>query len=375
MRIGIITILKVNNYGAELQAYATQAAIKKLGVDAEIIDYLFYKHPKHIKTTLSRPLFNFSCKKRLAEYLFPIISKIKEWGSKDTKLRRSRFEKFHDINTTQSRTFRTLDDLYSGCPDYDIYIVGSDQVWNPGIYTSLKPYFLDFAPKGKRKVAYASSFGIGKLPENVKGTYRNFLRSFDAIGAREKSGVKIISDLGLKAENVLDPTLLLNGDEWRKVNTQYNGLPERYVAVYELASSPYLRKVATEVSKSLGLPIVRICGSTKTDDKNAININDAGPAEFLSIIQNADFVVTDSFHGTAFSINFQKPFFTITPDRKDNNSRQADLLTMLGITNRILKENDPIPSAISLNFSKVNKLLEAERFKSINFLSTAIYGK
>lgn len=375
MKVGIITILKVNNYGAELQAYATQAAIKKLGVEAEIIDYLFYKHPKHIKTTLSRPLFNFSSKKRLAEYLFPIISKIKEWGSKDTKLKRSRFEKFHEINTAQSRTFCKLEDLYSECPDYDVFIVGSDQVWNPGIYSSLKPYFLDFAPAGKRKVAYASSFGIGKLPENIKDTYRKYLSTFDAIGVREKSGVNIINDLGLKAENVLDPTLLLNGYDWRKVSTRYEGLPERYIVVYELASSPYLRKVATDVSKSLGLPIVRICGSTKTDDKNSININDAGPAEFLSIIQNAQFVVTDSFHGTAFSVNFEKPFFTITPNRKDNNSRQADLLALLGIENRILRENDPIPSNISLDFSNVNMRLEDERVKSINFLRTAIYGK
>lgn len=373
MRIGIITILKVNNYGAELQAFATQEAIKKLGVDAEIIDYLFYKHPKHIKTNLSRPLFKSSWKKQLAEFLYPIVSKVKELGSKDSKLRKSRFEKFHEINTSQSRVFRKLDDLYSECPDYDVFIVGSDQVWNPGIYSSLKPYFLDFAPMGKRKVAYASSFGIGALPENVKATYKNYLSSFDTIGVREKSGVNIINDLGLKAENVLDPTLLLNGDDWRNVSSKYDGLPERYVAVYELASSPYLQKVAKEVSESLGCPIVRI--SRTTCDKTAINVTDAGPAEFLSILQNAEFVVTDSFHGTAFSVNFEKPFFTITPNRKDNNSRQADLLALLGIENRILRENDPIPSNISLDFSNVNMRLEDERVKSINFLRTAIYGK
>lgn len=373
MKVGIITILKVNNYGAELQAYATQATIKKMGIDAEVIDYLFYKHPEHIKTPLSRPLFKFSIKKQLAEYLYPLISKIKELGSKDTKVRRSLFEKFHKINTAQSRTYSKLDELYSECPDYDVYIVGSDQVWNPGIYSSLKPYFLDFVPKGKRKVAYASSFGIGALPMNMKDTYMNYLSSFDAIGVREISGVKIINDLGLKAENVLDPTLLLNGDDWRKVSSKYGGLPERYVAVYELASSPYLRKVATEVSESLGCPIVRICKSAH--DKTAINITDAGPAEFLSIMQNAEFIVTDSFHGTAFAINFQKPFFTITPNRKDNNSRQANLMALLRIDNRILKEGDALPKDFSLNFSKVNERLESERVKSLNFLTKAIYGK
>ena len=375
MKVGIITILKVNNYGAELQAYATQVAINKLGAKAEIIDYLFYKHPKHVKTNLSRPLFKFSRKKRLVEFLYPLITKVKEFGSKETKKRISRFEKFHEINTAQSHTFYKLDELYSDCPDYDVYLVGSDQVWNPGIYSSLKPYFLDFAPKEKRKVAYASSFGIGALPENVKETYRYYLSSFDALGVREKSGVKIISDLRLKAENVLDPTLLLNGDDWRKVSSQYDGLPIRYVAVYELTPSSYLREVSKTISKLLGCPIVRICKSAKADEKNVINITDAGPAEFLSIMQNAEFVVTNSFHGTAFSINFQKPFFTITPNRKDNNSRQTNLLVLLGIENRILKERDSIPSDISLDFSNVKERLEEERVKSIKFLTMAIYGK
>lgn len=375
MKAGIITILKVNNYGAELQAYATQAALKKLDVDAEIIDYLFYKHPKHKKTRLSRPLFPMSMKKRLTEFLYPRIMKFRERKSKESQLRKQRFEQFHALNTSLSRTFTKLDDLYSHCPDYDLYIVGSDQVWNPGIYSSLKPYFLDFVPDTKRKMAYASSFGVDILPEECKSVYYKYLSKFDKIGVREKSGAEIVKNLGLKAENVLDPTLLLNGDDWNKVCSEYPGLPERYVAVYELTPSPYLREVAKSISEILLCPVVRICKSASSEDTEAINVMDAGPSEFLSILQNAQFVVTNSFHGTAFSVNFNKPFYTITPQRKNNNSRQVNLLSLLGLENRILKEGDLIPSDIALDFTNPNENLNGEREKSIKFLMEEINGK
>lgn len=135
-KIGIITILKVNNYGAELQAYATQATLNKMGYDAEIIDYLFYKNPMAKHTRGSRTEFSHSVKKRFAEWLYPLIHK-----PSANKTRTIRFESFHKHNTRLSPTYRCAEELYDAKMPYDVYMVGSDQVWNPGSYTSLRPYF------------------------------------------------------------------------------------------------------------------------------------------------------------------------------------------------------------------------------------------
>ena len=137
MKIGIITILKVNNYGAELQAYALQRVLNLLGYDAEIIDYLFYKNPQHKKTIRSKPNFRFGIKKIFVERLYPIYVKIKMFlNSKNENVRKQRFALFHKKNTRLSKTYKTIDELFEAKMDYDIYMVGSDQVWNPGIYSS-----------------------------------------------------------------------------------------------------------------------------------------------------------------------------------------------------------------------------------------------
>lgn len=374
MRIGIITILKVNNYGAELQAYALQAVLKKLGNDAEVIDYLFYKNKKHIKTKRSKPLFKFGLKKRMAEKLYPILTQMREHRSEAYIRRGANFEKFHCQNTSLSETFATIDELYASCPDYDVYVSGSDQVWNPGIYSSVLPYLLDFAPEGKRRIAYASSFGVGSLPADARTVYQKMLSKYAAIGVRESSGVDIVRSLGLDAVNVLDPTLLLDQEDWMKVSVNPDGLPAEYILIYEITSSPYLANVAKEVASRMNIPMVRICRSASKEDNDAVNVLDAGPAEFLSLMRHAAFVVTNSFHGTAFSINFQKPFFVVTPSRKDNNSRQKNLLNLLGLSHRLLIEGDPVPTDMTIDYCDATCRLNEEREKSINFLTSAING-
>lgn len=375
MKIGIITILKVNNYGAELQAYATQAFLKAMGHNVEIIDYLFYKNSDFKRTRKSRPIFKMGIRKGLAEFLYPIITHLKERDSEKSLTRKDNFDSFHRENTTMSRTFRTIDELYSDCPDYDAYIAGSDQIWNPCIYSSILPYLLDFAPVEAKRIAYASSFGVSSLPENVKSIYKTQLTRFDSIGVRERAGVEIVEDLGLKAENVLDPTLMLTAEEWDKVKKDYPGLPKKYVAVYELTPSEALRNTAKEIARRLGIPVVMICKSASPEDADFINIVDAGPAHFLSIMKNAEFVVTNSFHGTAFSINFCRPFYTLARRGKNNNSRQINLLNLLGLTDRLLFEGIVPPEDISLDFTEAMQLLMQEREKSKKFIKTALNGE
>lgn len=374
-KIGIITIVRVNNYGAELQAYATQKVLRDLGYEAEIIDYLFYKHPRHIVTKGSKPLFKNSFKKKITEFLYPRISKYKILfqGNGIDLQRKQRFEAFHTENTCFSKEYRCIEDLNTAVLDYDAYIVGSDQVWNPGNYTSLDPYFLKFAPKGKRRISYASSFGVSSLPAETLDYYKQSLGELDFISVREENAVKIVKDVsGRDAQWVLDPTLLLDADSWRKVAKYPEGLPQRYVLLYELTPCADLKRHALQIASDKGCKVVRItkdANRVESDDE-VINIMDAGPAEFVGLFDKAEFVLTNSFHGTAFSINLNKDFYVVIPTRKENNSRQQSLLNLMNLGNRLLHEGANLPdsTAMTIDYSEANNILEMQRKQSINFL-------
>ena len=378
MKIGIITILKVNNYGAELQAYALQRILNLLGYNAEIIDYLFYKNSQHIKTMRSKPNFHFGIKKILVEKVYPLYM----WSKtllhpKDEKVRAQRFTLFHQAHTKLSKTYRTIDELFSAKLDYDIYMVGSDQVWNPGIYSSLDPYFLKFAPEGKKRLAYASSFGVSEIPSYAYTYYHDSLKAFDVIGVREANAVDLVKNLcGKKAQWVLDPTLLLTKKDWNDIAVVpevVKNFQNGYILLYELTSCPYILRLAYHLNKTLSLPIVRVCKSASIEDKDKtiLNITDAGPAEFIGLFSNAQLVITNSFHGTAFSINLERNFYTVVPLRKQNNSRQQSLLRLFGLENRLLMEGEQFPSVndVSIDYDPVRKLLSEKRNKSIQFLT------
>lgn len=382
MKIGIITILKVNNYGAELQAYATQAVLKKMGYDAEIIDYLFYKNKNYQRTKESAPLFPFPVSVRLKEWLYPKLAWLKALSYRQAnREREKRFLDFHRENTSLSKTYYSIKELFSAKMDYDVYMTGSDQVWNPGIYSSLAPYFLTFAPKGKPRIAYAASFGVDTIPDYAVDYYRKRLDEYEAIGVREENAVTIVQEIaGRRAEWVLDPTLLLTDKDWLKVAKSVDiPLKEHYILLYELTPCAYIRQLADFFRSQTGWQIVRICKNACREDKDEsiINIIDAGPAEFLHLIEQARLVITNSFHGTAFSINFNRDFYTILPLRKRNNSRQRSLLELFGLTERLLVEGSPFPDVekVSIDYSYTNKRLQEEQNKSIHYLKSAIDGE
>ena len=381
IKIGVITILKVNNYGAELQAYATQKIFELLGADSEIIDYLFYKNPGHKKTKASAPVFSHSFKKRVKEWLYPIICKLKSLGQTEAKQRRdARFEQFHAENTKLSDCYSSLDALTSAKLDYDILVSGSDQVWNPGNYTSLDPYFLNFGPVEAKRIAYASSFGVAEIPDYAVNYYKKSLVKYHAIGVRENTAVDLINSLtGQTAEWVLDPTLLLTHEQWMEVAKPVVNIPSTpYILIYELGNVSYIKQLALYLSGETGMPIVRICQNACREDveKDIVNIIDAGPAEFLYLFDKAHVVVTNSFHGSAFSINFNKQFYTVVPKGKSNNSRQISLLKLFHYESCLIQENDDFPIFRDMSTMKKESraLLTVERNKSINFIKKTIYG-
>lgn len=379
-KIGIITILKVNNYGAELQAYATQKALQLMGYDAEIIDYLFYKNPLHKRTKMSAPIAKMSIKKHLQELLFPIIANWKTRNFREAQeARNKKFEQFHADNTKQSECYDTINKLMAAQLDYDVLMSGSDQVWNPGVYSSLDPYLLRFGTEKMKRVAYASSFGVSILPEDMKAYYRESLQNYNAIGVREDKDVELVKCVsGCDAQLVLDPTLLLTKDQWLEVAKPVDVLPqEPFVLIYELIPVPYVKELARYVSEKTGMPIVRLCKNASVEDMEPeiINVIDAGPSEFLTLFDKAGFVVTNSFHGTAFSINFGKQFYTVIPKGKSNNSRQQSILKLFRCEDRMIVEGSVMPELRPMDFATVLSCLDIERDKSMNYLKKAINGK
>lgn len=376
-RIGIITIIKANNYGAELQAYATQKIFNKIdGCYAEIIDYIFYKNPLHKKCKDSAPSFRFSLTQKIAEFLYPIINQIKCYKNHtEYKTRVERFNQFHIENTKFSNTYYSIKELYGCPPIYDIYVSGSDQIWNPQLYTSLEPYFLTFAPSGSKKISYASSFGVSELPKVCETIYKNWLETYYAISVRETNAIDIVHSLGLEAVCALDPTLLLNKEEWSTVAHKID-IPNKYLIIYELSESKYMRCFARKIAATLGLKIVRLCKDIGSTDntKDVLNIRNAGPAEFVYLFMNANFIITNSFHGTAFSIIFEKNFYTITRKSKNNNSRIESIAKLLGVEKRIIKEDTDYKNIdlSDMDYNEIRNKLKHEKIKSINFITKCI---
>ncbi len=380
-KVGIITILKCNNFGAELQAYATQKKLNLMGYDAEIIDMLYYKHPDFKKTQKSRPFVKQTTKTKIIEFikfsiLNPIIYNIIPLFSKNMRIRNKKFENFHKANTKLSKTYRTIDSLYDTCDEYDAYIVGSDQVWNPGTGMNLAPFFLTFAPNNKKKISYASSFGVSKLPKLYESKFHELLNNLNNISVREKDGAKIVKEVASReAKVVLDPTLLLNKAEWNYCSSNYNPNSKGYVLIYEVHPSEKIQELALDYAQKNNLPVFRVGvrGMFNWKTQGITNLVDIGPADFVSLFENAEIVFTNSFHGTAFSVNLGKNFYTVLSRAGKKNSRMTSLLSILNLDSRIVYQEDCAKVVYtSYDVSKVQELLQVERKTSIDFLRTAL---
>ena len=353
MRIGIITFINTINFGASLQAYALQEIIKESGNDVEIIKYV-NKKIEEKETNSKSSIFN----------LKGVFKKM--IMGKGIKSKIIAFQKYEQANIKFGEVL-TDDTINSINEKYDMFITGSDQVWNMRITDGDWKYFLDFVKDNNKKVSYAPSFGNDVFPNEMKEKASYYLKDFSALSVREESGKKLIEEiLGRKAEVVLDPTLLLKKEEWQK-RILFKPKIKHYILVY----FPHNKKIVFDFVKRLkdktGLPVIYLSISPKIQ-KGVKTIYNASPDEFLGWIQNADYVVTGSFHGTAFSINLNKQFFY---EPSGNGSRIDNLVRLTGTQERsILNEN--ILVGEDIDYKMVNKKLELEREKSIKWLNNAI---
>lgn len=378
MKIGILTIHSVNNYGAELQCCALYRKLKNMGYDAEVINYLFGIHYDHDfrGEKLTVPI---SLKQKIKVKLLPIVQDLFcLFYQKNKAIRNQRFDEFHTkYNNLTKTVYPSVRSLNEAHFDYDVLCIGSDQVWNYEKGYSLEPYFACFDKKGTKKISYGSSIGLSKLSAEGEAVFKKELADFTSLSVREQQAADLLQKLLNKnVDVVLDPTLILNSKEWLEVAKTEMCPKEKYVLVYIVTIKPcdYVLDVARKVAKERGLKIVRICRDAYPEHSgnDVQEILTAGPSDFVGLFANAEFVVTNSFHGTVFSINFSKPFYSVIKSQHSTNSRLTSILRKLALENRILSVGNPLPEIIDIDFSVPSERLEAERKHSFDYIKKAL---
>ena len=367
-RTGLITFHFAHHYGAQLQAYATMRAIQGLGHDCDIIDF------RLPHTTATNQLFKRSGSVRDAA---ANTHTALHYGA--FKARFDRFEAFVNEQMKLSpQRYTSFAQLKDNPPDYDVYVSGSDQIWNPYIYADkqFEPAFLlDFVRKGRR-IAYAPSLGTPTLPAPYDEQFRQYLSAFDALSVREKRGQDLVRAItGREARVVLDPTLLLTGQQWGElaVAPKY----QDYILCYFVSDPGEAAAYALALSEKTGLPIVQLAGARRKIPGAKEIVFDAGPREFLGLFQHASYVCTNSFHGAVFSVQFDRPFFTsMSPKERaePTYSRIYSLLSRLGCAERIVGLDSTASIDAPMDYEAVHRNLDAARADSLAYLKAAVEG-
>lgn len=331
MRIGIITMHKVLNCGSALQAYALQQALCEMGYESEIIDYQYKE--------LSSP----SLKTRVIAFFRDLLFGFPTWRMK------RKFKAFYQHNMVLSKQSYDRESIVKNPPQYDLYISGSDQVWNPRFIGDDVNFLLAFTAPEQRKISYASSIAATAISKEWKELYAKYLSRYQAISVRERSGVEIIRELtGREAAVCCDPTLLLARERWDSLSARSCcKVPEKYILVYALSYMfdpyPKIYGMVDKVQKTLGMKVVFLQGRAKDVLRpGAKLIKSAGPEDFAFLFKNADFVITTSFHGAAFALLYDKPLIGVVDARSEADSRIRSLLTSAQATSSLYDYRDTV---------------------------------
>ena len=349
-KIAIVTFQRTCNYGAALQCYALKKKLEKKNNEVSVIDY----RNEHIEKEYK--IFKGSVKDIV--FLKNNLKNIRNFKKFNKKLNFSK--EYYEVNEFKKNTEK-----------FDIYITGSDQVWNPDITGGLDDvYSLNFRNNAKR-VSYAASIGIDEIPNNLKSIYKEKLSNLDLISVREENAKNELENIiqNKKINVVLDPTLLLTKDDWKELAGDRK-IKDKYLLVYSLKEDERLIKLANDMAKKTNLRIVHFRKSNKKyKENNPINLSTVGPDDFVNAIMYADIVLTNSFHGTAFSIVLNKDFYCFLP--KGTSSRVKNLLKIVKLEDRIL-ENEHNIKFVKINYEIVNKYLNEEREKSEKYIKAIL---
>lgn len=351
--VGIITIHHSTNYGASLQSFALFQFLKEKGIDVKVIDLYRPVYKGYVKSKRFVPYFpkKKTLIQNVKDFIRPLLPSKHSEAEIGFDMAMKKFAEFNSM-VTLTQPYKSIDSLYDNPPLCDTYISGSDQIWNPTQPYCLEPYFLTFAPKGTRRISYASSIGLKTLPDKVKTDFTQWLNQYDAISIREKQGKKILEELIDKdIVQMPDPTFLLSREQWM----QQAVLPEseeKYICLFCLRAYEGLYRLAGRMAKEMGIKLI-LLGHFKRElpeDIKCEYIRDAGPREYLGYIAKASCVLTDSFHGTVFSILMgARNFYSYQP--KENTaalsrfSRIEDLLNTFSLSDHIISDTSKIDIA------------------------------
>lgn len=350
MKIGIITIHNSTNYGACLQSWGLYKYLVDEGFDCEIIDLHRPVHKDYVysdrfanyngkcaaarKWTLKKFLKRYIIKKKIPDYI----------------LRRNKKFDLFNGRIKLSRTFRSIDDLYADPPFYDVYLTGSDQVWNPTQPFCIEPYFLTFVKNPTaRKISYAASIGIKSLTDKEKSDFKRWLKGYDVISVRENEAKSLLESFVDKPiYQVADPTFLLGVEYWRSIAVKPK-IEEPYILCFKLYNGNHLVNYAAEIGRQAKMKVVVLPGGDKVQDCEIIR--DAGPEEFLGYIANAEMLISDSFHANVFGIllGTKDQWAYISPDNQ-RGSRIKTLFRTFGLSEHIISPD------LSDQYSKLNSL-------------------
>lgn len=362
MKIKTITCHDVYNAGASLQAYALSEYLRQQGHEVEIIDYK-PEYLQHYRLTgVPNPAYNKPVLREIYQILkFP--GRLKERFSKRKKV----FDDFTNqyLTVTENR-YVSNEELQSQVPKADLYIAGSDQIWNPLFQNGKDPaFFLQFAPENSRKISYAASFAVDSLLEEDKKRMKNWLCYFDAVSVREKSGVSLLHDMGIDGMQVCDPVFLLQRSVWEEM--AIDSPHDSYLFVYDFDNNSILQEIAGNIAEKKSLKIVSVFPWKKAD----YVCKDIGPGEFIGLIRNAEVIISNSFHATAFSLIFHKEFYVLNRQEKIN-TRMRDLLEDMGVEDHLISSIEDAEKAAEVAWNQVEEKMGNIVNRSEKFLEKEI---
>jgi len=364
------------NYGSMLQAYALVFAIRQLGVDAEYLNYYSLDDPRtpirRLKWILNWPI------KRLQGMLHTSEpkSEFSFFMTREFADTKAAFERFHKayIPVSKKRYFYDTIKRQLAVDDYCNYMVGSDQTWSPNLMNPKKPYFLDFA-KLPKKSAYAPSMGTTNIHEEFKKYILGKLSDFNHLSCREAVNSQMLTKLlGREVKHVLDPTLLLKSTDWDTIatNPQIKG---EYILVYLLGEKDSIINFAKKLADKYNLPIYYVVTRPKYLSMEN-SINGVGPDDWIGLVKKARYIVTDSYHGVLFSVNYNVNFYAFSKREgsldSEDNGRILEFLKIIGLENRFQDDKNNPKFFSDIDFSYANNVITSLRKTSMDYLKTCL---
>ena len=383
MKVALAINYDYHDYGGMLQAFATQRFLTKNGIDSDAINFDKLKgdiNKRKWRYFLSN-IFDISIVKEKSKL---IEKKLKQKSNEKLKSgmaeRDAAFDEFCKSHFKVSRAFESWEDMAKASRnEYDAVVVGSDQLWLPSNIMA-DYYTLNWVPQDVKKIAYATSFGIGSIPAKYSKIYSHYLKRINYLSARETSGQDIIKKLaGRDVQLVNDPALLLDADGWNEVISNEPLIKEKYVFYYFMGNNPEQRYFVRRLANEKGLKVVALLHLDQYIATDEYYVDMApwhvSPADFVNLVKNAECVCTDSFHGTVFSIIYSRPFFTFKRFNKkaslSTNTRITSLLTRLGLMDRLVLDMD-CEQTFDIDWNKIQSGVSQFRKASSEYLLNAI---